>query len=197
MNLNNLNINYQSPVFIIGCVVVLCVIVAIISLIVDRRRKATLNLRNRFGSEYDYCLREHKSRDKAEADLRERIHRVGSLKLRELSDSERARLAAEWDAIQSHFIDHPRGSVTQADELVDSVLQACGFPASNFSQRAADLSVHYANLVDPYRTAHEITERAATNQATTEELRSAMIHYRSLFDEILQIKAPMVRREVA
>jgi hypothetical protein len=197
MNLNNLNVNYQSPVFIIGCVVVLCVIVAIISLIVDRRRKATLNLRNRFGSEYDYCLREHKSRDKAEADLRERIHRVGSLKLRELSDSERARLAAEWDAIQSHFIDHPRGSVTQADELVDSVLQACGFPASNFSQRAADLSVHYANLVDPYRTAHEITERAATNQATTEELRSAMIHYRSLFDEILQIKAPMVRREVA
>jgi hypothetical protein len=197
MNLNNLNVNYQSPVFIIGCVVVLCVIVAIISLIVDRRRKATLNLRNRFGSEYDYCLREHKSRDKAEADLRERIHRVGSLKLRELSDSERARLAAEWDAIQSHFIDHPRGTVTQADELVDSVLQACGFPASNFSQRAADLSVHYANLVDPYRTAHEITERAATNQATTEELRSAMIHYRSLFDEILQIKAPMVRREVA
>jgi len=197
MNLNNLNINYQSPVFIIGTVVVLLVIVAIISLIVDRRRKATLNLRNRFGSEYDYCLREHKSRDKAEADLRERIHRVGSLKLRELSDSERARLAAEWDAIQSHFIDHPRGSVTQADELVDSVLQACGFPASNFSQRAADLSVHYANLVDPYRTAHEITERAATNQATTEELRSAMIHYRSLFDEILQIKAPMVRREVA
>ena len=197
MNLNNLNVNYQSPVFIIGCVVVLCVIVAIISLIVDRRRKATLNLRNRFGSEYDYCLREHKNRDKAEADLRERIHRVGSLKLRELSDSERARLAAEWDAIQSHFIDHPRGTVTQADELVDSVLQACGFPASNFSQRAADLSVHYANLVDPYRTAHEITERAATNQATTEELRSAMIHYRSLFDEILQIKAPMVRREVA
>ena len=197
MNLNNLNVNYQSPVFIIGCVVVLCVIVAIISLIVDRRRKATLNLRNRFGSEYDYCLREHKSRDKAEADLRERIHRVGSLKLRELSDSERARLAAEWDAIQSHFIDHPRGTVTQADELVDSVLQACGFPASNFSQRAADLSVHYANLVDPYRTAHEITERAATNQATTEELRTAMIHYRSLFEEILQITVPVVRREVA
>ena len=197
MNLNNLNINYQSPAFIIGAVVVLLVIVAIISLIVDRRRKATLNLRNRFGSEYDYCLREHKSRDKAEADLRERIHRVGSLTLRELTDSERAPFIAQWEAIQSHFIDHPRGTVTQADELVDSVVQACGFPATNFVERAADLSVHYANLVDPYRTAHEITERAATNQATTEELRTAMIHYRSLFDEILQIKAPMVRREVA
>jgi len=197
MNLNNLNINYQSPVFIIGAVVVLLVIVAIISIIVDRRRKATLNLRNRFGSEYDYCLREHKTRDKAEADLRERIHRVGSLKLRELTDSERAPFIAQWEAIQSHFIDHPRGTVTQADELVDSVLQACGFPATNFSQRAADLSVHYANLVDPYRTAHEITERAATNQATTEELRTAMIQYRSLFDEILQIKAPVDRREVA
>jgi hypothetical protein len=197
MNLNNLNINYQSPLFIIGAVVVLLVIVAIISLIVDRRRKATLSLRNRFGSEYDYCLREHKTRDKAEADLRERIHRVGSLKLRELTSSERARLVAEWEAIQSHFIDHPRGTVIQADELVDSVLQACGFPASNFPQRAADLSVHYANLVDPYRTAHEITERAATNQATTEELRTAMIHYRSLFEEILQITVPVVRREVA
>lgn len=197
MNLNNLNINYQSPVFIIGAVVVLLVIVAIISIIVDRRRKATLNLRNRFGSEYDYCLREHKTRDKAEADLLERIHRVGSLKLRELTDSERAPFIAQWEAIQSHFIDHPRGTVTQADELVDSVVQACGFPATNFSQRAADLSVHYANLLEPYRTAHEITERAATNQATTEELRTAMIQYRSLFDEILQIKAPVDRREVA
>jgi hypothetical protein len=196
MNFNNLNINYQSPVFIIG-VVVLLAIAVIVAVIVDRRRKTSLRLRNRFGAEYDYCLREHKARDKAEADLEGRIQRVNQLKIRELTGSERARLVAEWDSVQSRFIDHPRGAVTEADELVNAVMQTQGFPASGFVQRAADISVHHAHLVDSYRTAHEITVSAANNEATTEELRTAMIHYRALFDELLQIKAPVVHRQVA
>jgi hypothetical protein len=197
MNFNNLNVNYQSTAFIIGVVVVLLAIAVIIALIVDRRRKNTLRLRNRFGSEYDYCLREHKARDKAEADLEGRIHRVNQLKIRELTGEERARFVAEWDTVQSRFIDHPRGAVTEADELVNVVMQARGFPPSGFAQRAADISVHHAHLVDYYRAAHEITVNAAKNEATTEELRTAMIHYRALFDELLQIKAPIVHRQVA
>ena len=197
MNLSNLNINYQSPAFIIGAVVILLAIAVVIALVVDRRRKTTLTLRNRFGSEYDYCLREFKARDKAEADLQGRIHRVNQLKIRELTGAERARFVAEWDAVQSRFIDHPRGSVTEADELVNAVLQARGFPASDFVQRAADISVHHAPLVDSYRGAHAITVSAAKNEATTEELRTAMIHYRALFDELLQIKAPIVHQQVA
>jgi len=196
MNLNNLNIDYQSPAFIIG-VVVLLVIAVIIAVIVDRRRKNTLKLRNRFGSEYDSCLREHKTREKAEADLEGRLNRVEQLKTRELTGPERARFVAEWDAVQSRFIDHPRGAVTEADELVNAVLEARGFPASGFVQRAADISVHHAHLVDSYRGAHAITVSSAKNEATTEELRTAMIHYRALFDELLQIHAPMVQRQVA
>lgn len=197
MNLSNLNINYQSPAFIIGAVVILLAIAVVIALVVDRRRKTTLTLRNRFGSEYDYCLREFKARDKAEADLQGRIHRVNQLKIRELTGAERARFVAEWDAVQSRFIDHPRGSVTEADELVNAVLQARGFPASGFVQRAADISVHHGPLVDSYRGAHAITVSAAKNEATTEELRTAMIHYRALLDELLQIKAPIVQQQVA
>jgi hypothetical protein len=197
MNLNNLNIDYQNPAFIIGAIVVLLAIVVIISLIVDRRKKNTLKLRDRFGAEYDYCLREHNARDKAEADLQERIRRVDRLKIRELTISERDRFVAEWGTIQSRFIDHPRGAVTEADELVNAVLQARGFPASGFVQRAADLSVRHPQLVDPYRTAHGTTVSAAKNEATTEELRTAMIHYRALLDEMLQVNAPVVRREVA
>jgi hypothetical protein len=197
MNLNNLNIDYQSPAFIIGVVIVLFAIAVIIAVIVERRRKNTLRLRNRFGSEYDYCLREHKARDKAEADLEGRLHRVEQLKTRELTGTERARFVADWAAVQSRFIDHPRGAVTEADELVNAVLQARGFPASGFVQRAADVSVHHPHLVDSYRGAHAITVSAAKNEATTEELRTAMIHYRALFDELLQIQAPMVQRQVA
>jgi hypothetical protein len=197
MNLNNLNFDYQNPAFIIGAVVVLLAIAVIIALIVDRRRKTTLRLRNRFGAEYDYCLREHKARDKAEADLEGRLNRVEQLKTRELTGTERARFVAEWDAVQSRFIDHPRGAVTEADELVNAVLQARGFPASGFVQRAADISVHHAHLVESYRNAHAVTVNAAKNEATTEELRTAMIYYRALFDELLQIHAPLVQRQVA
>lgn len=197
MNLNNLNFDYRSPVFIISAVVIVLAIAVIIAVIVDRRRKNTLKLRNRFGSEYDYCLQEYKARDKAEADLEGRIQRVDQLKIRELTGSERVRFVAEWYAVQSRFIDHPRGAVTEADELVNAVLQARGFPASGFVQRAADISVHHAPLVDSYRTAHAITVSAAKNEATTEELRTAMIHFRALFDELLQISAPIMRREVA
>jgi hypothetical protein len=196
-NLSNLNIDYQNPAFIIGAVVVLLAIAVIIALIVDRRRKTTLRLRNRFGSEYDHCLGELKARDKAEAELEGRLHRVEQLKTRELTGTERARFVAEWDGVQSRFVDHPRGAVTEADELVNAVLQARGFPASGFVQRAADISVHHADLVDSYRGAHAITLSAARNEATTEELRTAMIHYRALFNELLQIHAPMVQRRVA
>jgi len=191
------NIDYQNPSFIIGAIVVLLAIAVVIALIVDRRRKHTLNLRNRFGSEYDYCLQELKSRDKAEADLQERLQRVERLKIRELTNSERARFAAEWQAIQSRFIDRPRGAATEADELVNAVLQARGFTASGFVERAADLSVRHPQLVDSYRTAHAVTVNAARNEATTEELRTAMIYYRELLDELLQTHAPMVQREVA
>jgi hypothetical protein len=87
--------------------------------------------------------------------------------------------------VQSRFIDHPRGAVTEADELVNSLLVARGYPAGGFVQRASDISVHHSALVGPYRLANSITARAGRNEATTEELRNAMIQYRTLFEALL------------
>ena len=184
----NMNFNAYNPAIIIGaCAIVLLIVVAIVAAIVRRgNRKRTTELRTRFGPEYDLALREYGSRRKAEAALTERLHRVGNIQVRQLTLSERDRFLAEWESIQSRFIDHPRGAVTEADEMINSVLQACGYPGGSFDQRAADLSVNHSRLADPYRRANAITVRAGKNEATTEELRSAMILYRALLEEMLQ-----------
>ena len=188
-----------SPAFIIGAVVVLILIVAAIAIAAHERKKKTELLRSRFGPEYDLALRTEGDRRKAEAALIARSKRYHTLKIRELTSAERARYIAEWEVVQSRFVDQPRAAVAEADELVNSLLQVRGYPVAMFDQRAADISVDHAHLVGPYRTAHEATLRAARNEATTEELRTAVINYRALFDELLQISsdAPVQRKIVA
>lgn len=178
--------DYASPAVIICAAVVLLVLIVVVAVMVRRRREGSAALRRRFGSEYDLALRNEGARRKAEAHLQSRIRRVELLKIRELNVSERARYLAVWSTIQSRFIDHPRGAVIEAEELINSLLQVRGFPVASFEQRAADISVNHSHLIEAYRFAHEITTRAASNQATTEELRNAMIHYRALFDDLLQ-----------
>jgi hypothetical protein len=178
--------DYASPAVIIGAAVVLLVLIVAVAVLVRRRRESSSALHRRFGSEYDLALSSEGSRRKAEEHLHHRIRRVELLKIRELNVSERARYLAVWSTIQSRFIDHPRGAVIEAEELINSLLQVRGFPKASFDQRAADLSVNHSRLIEAYRFAHEITVRAAGNQATTEELRNAMIHYRALFDDLLQ-----------
>jgi len=188
-----------SPAVLIGGAVALILIVAAIAIAAHQRKKQTERLRSRFGPEYDAVLRNERTRRDAEATLDARVKRLHHLKIRELTASERARYIAEWGVVQSRFVDQPRSAVVEADELVNSLLQSRGYPGTLFEQRAADISVDHSRLVDPYRSAHEVTLRAARNEATTEELRTAVIHYRALFDELLQITAPMLeqRRIVA
>jgi hypothetical protein len=186
-----------SPAVIIGAVVVLVLIVAAIAIAAHARKRKTEELRSRFGPEYDLVLTSEGSRDAAEAALLARSKRLNHLKIRELTAAERNRYIAEWETLQSRFVDQPRTAVAEADELVNSLLQARGYPTATFEQRAADISVHHSLLVGPYRTAHEATLRAARNEATTEELRTAIIQYRALFDELLQITTPAQQRNVA
>jgi len=80
---------------------------------------------------------------------------------------------------------------------VSSVMKARGYPVSDFDQRAADISVDHPRVVENYRSAHEIALRVGKDAATTEDLRTAMIHYRSLFDELVQMPASVGRKEVA
>lgn len=186
--MNNFHIDFTNPAVLIGAVVIVLVIVALIAFAMDRRRKRREALRRRFGAEYELTVQQHGA-DKADALLLDRVQRVERFKLRELTATERERFVAQWEAVQSRFVDHPRGAVTEADELVNNVMLARGFPAAKFDQRVEDISVHHARLVDSYRSANNIALRAGRNEASTEELRTAMIHYRALFDELLSAKS--------
>lgn len=181
---------------IIALIVIAAAVLIAIGWMVSRRRR-TDALRNRFGPEYERAVREQGS-TKGESDLLERKQRVDKFEIRELGAAERERFITEWRQVQARFVDDPRGSVSAADELVMRVMQARGYPMSDFEQRAADISVDHPRVVDNYRAAHEIALRHQRGQATTEDLRNAIIYYRSLFDELLQTK-PQDRtvREVA
>jgi hypothetical protein len=190
-----MNFNYYDPAVIItaSAVVLLVVIAIVLAVVRHRNNKRTQQLRAQFGPEYDAAVREFGSRRKAEAKLTARLHRIRQMNLRTVSDTERNRFLMEWESVQARFIDHPRGAVTEADEMVNSLLSTLGYPVGAFDQRVADVSVNHAKLVDPYRRANAIVARAGKNEATTEELRSAMILYRALFEELLQTSAPIAR----
>jgi hypothetical protein len=185
-----MNLNAYSPQIILGaCVVIGLIMLAIVWAVSRQRsRRRTAELRSRFGPEYDYAVRQYGSRRKAEAALQARLRRVDGIQLRTLNATERSRMIADWDSIQARFVDHPRGAVTEADEMINTLLVARGYPGGGFEMRAADLSVHHARLVDPYRRANAIVAKAGKNEATTEELRTAMILYRALFEELLQTR---------
>jgi hypothetical protein len=191
-----MNLNAYSPQIIIGaCAVVLLVMLIIVwGVMRQRDRRRTESLRQRFGPEYDAALTHYGTRRLAEAALVERLRRVERFPLRPLTATERSQFLVEWDAIQARFVDHPRGAVTEADELINSLMQLRGYPGGTFEQRSSDMSVHYSRLIDPYRRAHAITARAGKNEATTEELRTAMILYRALFEELLQSKTVQMQQ---
>jgi len=167
---------------IIAIIVVILVVVALLAGLsaVNRRRR----LRDRFGPEYDRAVSEHGRRE-AEAELAERERRVRHLDIKPLSPTARAQYASEWTAVQEQFVDAPQSAVTGAQTLVTAVMKDRGYPTEGFDQIVADLSVEHAATLDHFRAAHDISQRAASGTASTEELRQAMIHYRALFTELL------------
>lgn len=192
-----MHLNLLDSRVIVSVIVIALIIVVGMTLYVRERRKTTAGLRKRFGPEYDLAMLEHGSQHKAEAKLVDRETRVETLKIRELGATERERFLAEWHSVQSRFVDHPKGSVTEADELISSLMQARGYPVADFDQRAADLSVDHPRLMEFYRSAHGVTMRLAGDKASTEDLRTAMIQYRSLFDELVQGQTLGERKSVA
>lgn len=157
------------------------------------RKRRTEALRRRFGPEYERTVREQ-GPGKAETVLLERKQRVEKFSVRTLGAAERERFISEWRGLQTRFVDDPKGAVTDADKLVNKVMQARGYPMSDFEQRAADISVDHPQVVDSYRAAHEIALRHNRGEATTEDLRKAMLYYRSLFDDLLQTSSVDERR---
>lgn len=183
-----MNLNLMDPKLIIPAAVVLLLIVVAVALYMHKRRKTSAGLRNRFGPEYQLAVQQHGSERKAEAQLADRETRVEMLKIRSLDQIERERYLREWQEVQARFVDYPKGAVTEADELVCSLMRTRGYPVADFDQRAADISVDHPQVVENYRSAHTIALRLGRGEASTEELRTAMIHYRSLFDELVQVQ---------
>ena len=173
-----------SPAMIILIVVAILAIGVAVWMYMQKRK--TQELRTKFGPEYEKAVDAHKDRSHAESELEKREKRVAQFHVRPLRDDERARYAEDWRVEQSLFVDDPRAAVKHADTLVQDVMKRRGYPVSDFEQNAADLSVDHPRVVEHYRIAHEIAIRDGKGQSSTEDLRKAMVSYRSLFDDLLE-----------
>ncbi len=178
-------------------VMILIVVVALVALgIVLFARHRSRKLRARFGPEYNRAVQEIGSKYKAEAELERLEKRVRRYPLRSLSPSDRDRFQESWREIQATFVDDPHLAFSDADQLLGQVMSACGYPMSDFEHRAAEVSVDHAIVVQHYRAGHEIAVRHSQAKATTEDLRQGMIHYRTLFNELMG-EPPQARAHAA
>lgn len=168
---------------VVGLVVVL---VAGVTAFLWHRKRRTERLRTQFGgAEYARAVEKGGTRRHGEAGLEERAQRVEGFHVRPLAASDRAHFVESWRGVQARFVDGPAGAVTEADHLLGDVMSTRGYPVSDFEQRAADISVDHPMVLENYRAAHEIALRQTRGQATTEDLRQAMVHYRTLFEELI------------
>jgi hypothetical protein len=152
------------------------------------QKQRSAKLRKRFGPEYDRAVIDFGGRSRAETELLKREQRVAGLKIVSLTPADAARFSQAWSTLQGRFIDNPKGVVVEADHLVRELMEKRGYPMGDFERRAADISVDYPDVVANYRAAQIIATRDASNEADTEELRKAVVHYRTLFDELLETK---------
>jgi len=178
----------MSTTVIVAIIALVVIVVAGIGTLLFRRKRRTEGLRNKFGgTEYARAVKEGGSRRHAEAGLDKRTERVEGFHVRPLVPADRARFEDSWRRIQTRFVDGPAIAITEADQLLGDVMATRGYPVSDFEQRAADISVDHPLVMENYRKAHEIALRQTKGkeQASTEELRQAMIHYRTLFEELV------------
>jgi hypothetical protein len=171
-----------TTALIIAAVVIAVALVAWLIFRKERSKK----LRNQFGPEYSNAIQKYGNPTKAEDALLDRQKRIEKLHIHSLQPEERDRFAEQWHQLQSQFVDDPSGSIEKADQLVCDVMSARGYPMSEFERRADDLSVDHPHVVANYRAAHDIALRRDRGQASTEDSRQAFVHYRDLFDELLE-----------
>lgn len=176
-------------------IVIGVVLIAAIAAFILLQRRRTAALRNRFGPEYERAVQEYGGRTKAEKALENRAERTEHYNIRALSAAEQQRFSDDWQHTQAHFVDDPPLAIREADHLVSEVMRTRGYPMADFDRRAEDLSVDHPHVVRNYRAAHLIAMKGQEGHASTEDLRQAMVHYRDLFDELLETQpAEMPRR---
>ena len=182
---------HSPTTWVIAALVVIALIVLAWRLTLEARQRQSRRLQQRFGPEYARLLAERGDRTKTEAELRAREKRVEKLTIVALSPEDKAKFSDAWSALQARFVDNPESVVLEADRLVRDLMVKRGYPMGDFERRAADISVDYPRVVEAYRSARAIAVRAQAGEASTEELRKAVVYYRTLFAELLEV--PHVR----
>lgn len=168
-------------------IVIAIVVVVVVALVAaGARKRRTALLRDRFGPEYDRVVASSDDRRAAEAGLRDRERQRAQFDVEPLPEADRLRFAGEWRELQERFVDEPAPAAAAADTLVTRVMEARGYPVREFDAQADLVSVDYPGTVENYRFAHAVQQRSGTEQASTEDLREALLRYRSLFDELLR-----------
>ncbi len=167
-------------------IVVLVVAAVAVGVFLFMQQQRRQQLQHRFGPEYDRTVESADDRRKAERDLREKAARRDRLDIRPLSEDARARYTDDWSLVQAKFVDGPGAAVNEADALVARVMRDRGYPVDDFESRADMAAVDHPDVVEHYREAHRIHEANASGRADTEQLRSALVHYRGLFDVLLR-----------
>jgi hypothetical protein len=182
--------NTLSLPWILAAAVLVVVLFALAAWFFSYRKNQSERLKHRFGSEYGRTVGELGGRTKAESELKAREERVEQLAISPLAPAEAARFSQAWNTLQGRFVDNPKGVVVQADQLVRELMLTRGYPMADFERRAADISVDHPAVVENYRAAQAIVARDQRGEADTEELRKAVVHYRVLFDDMLEVRAP-------
>ena len=177
---------------IIAAAVVVGILLAAAWVYLERQRRE--KLRARFGPEYDRTVEAVGRPDKADAILRKRAERVDRFKLRPLTASQADGFVREWRRIQAGFVDDPAGAVVEADALVTQVMAARGYPPEDFERRAEDVSVDHPQVVENYRMARVLMDRRTRSEVSTDELRRAVVNFRALFDDLLEVERDERRR---
>jgi hypothetical protein len=170
-------------------VVVLIVALAVIAWLVLQQRRSR-DLQEQFGPEYGHTVHALGNRGRAEKELAARRERVEQLHIRPLSQQDQQRFSTSWQQVQARFVDDPRAATEDADKLIGDVMSTRGYPVGDFEAQAADLSVSYPTVVSNYRAAHAIAQNAARGDVATEDLRQAFVHYRALFQELVEAPQP-------
>jgi hypothetical protein len=177
----------DNPLVIVLLVALVAAIGVAVWLFTQKQR--TDNLQQRFGPEYERTVAEHRDQKAGERELEHRAERVEHLQVRALAREERDQFVTRWQAVQAQFVDDPSGATNEADDLVGQVMATRGYPVGDFEQRAADVSVNHPRVVEHYRAGHALALRSARGDADTEDLRQAFVHFRALFEDLLEVES--------
>lgn len=182
----------MSTTAVVIIIVVVVVVIALVAALFARPALRRRRLKDTFGPEYDRAVEDEGDERRAATELENRRARHQEFELRPLSEDHRARYLKVWSTVQEEFVDSPKDAVGRADQLIGQVMSDRGYPSGDFDQQAADLSVEHSGVLDHYRTAHAISQRTGTDTdpASTEELREAMVHYRTLFEDLVEHTTP-------